>query len=238
MTKFYRKHLILIILSVFILLSEKTFAQQNIIKAPNSEVLPEGTVILKETSFASLHDDVKLTPSLIMGLGHGMDLSVGVPVSIGYSNANATVSGDIGLKKVFFIGPTTRFTLGASISPYLNQSVTPNTFAYAHLTQRIKQTKSSFTVGTYVNGEKHFLNTTGVLLGFEQVIIPNKLRLACDWMSGDNNKSNFAVGLKYRPQPTLSITTAVVIPNTNTDRLGFQLSLSKFIQFDKEERSL
>lgn len=70
---------------------------------------------------------------------------------------------------------------------------------------------------------------TGVMIGIDQTIIPNKLRVVADWVSRDESWGVFAAGLKIRPEPTTSITTAVIIPNNQEDRLAFSLSISKYI---------
>lgn len=210
-------------------------AQQTIINVPSSDVLPAGDVILKGSTRIRLNDDdiSRFSPSVIMGIGRGMDFSFAVPTSID-KNFNTTVDGDIGAKKVWFLGHSTRLTAGAAISPSFNMPVTPDTFSYVHLTQKIKKTKTSLTFGGYMSGQSHFLNVGGVIVGFDQVLISNKLRVVCDWMSGDNNRGNFAVGVKYRPIPSLSVTGAVILPNKNTESVAFNVSISKYISIDDE----
>ncbi|MCI1273814.1 MAG: hypothetical protein LKG27_05210 [Clostridiaceae bacterium] len=211
----------------------KTYAQQTIINVPSSDVLPAENMIIKTSVKTQLGDDkyTRITPTAIMGLGHGMDLSVGVPTKIN-EDFNTQASADVGLKKVWFAGPSTRITAGGSVAPSFNDSVTPSMFAYAHVSQKIRKSRTSLTFGGYMHGRNHFLNKGGVVVGVDQVIIPNKLRLALDWMSGETDKGNFAVGLKYRPVPTLSITSAVIIPNRNSDNIAFQISVSKYFSFD------
>ncbi len=85
-----------------------------------------------------------------------------------------------------------------------------------------------------MNGSRHFLETGGAILGVEQVLVSNKLRVAADWMSGQDSIGRMGVGMKYRPTPTLSITTAVLIPNRKSDNIGFNISVSKFIALDDE----
>lgn len=209
-------------------------SQQTIINLPSSEVLPQGNLILKgSTRFRPFDDNgyTSLTPSVIMGVGHGMDLSLGVGTTIN-QDFGTNVKGDIGLKKVFFVGDSTRLTVGGSVSPSLMNAVTPDTFAYAHVTQRIKKTRTSITAGAYMNGSEKILNTGGVVFGIDQVIIPNKLRLVFDWMSGEQNYGRMGVGLKYRPVSTLSITSAVIIPNKNAENISFNVSVSKYFSMD------
>lgn len=214
---------------IFFNLNNNVFAQQTIINVPSSEVLPSGSLILKESNrfrpFAP-GEYVGITPSFTLGVGHGIEVSSGVATSI---NDSTVVKGDISAKKVFFIGPSSRLTVGGTVSPYFSQHSTPDSFLYSHLSHRIKKTKTSVTAGMYLGGQKAGPSNAGVLLGFEQVIVTNKLRLAMDWLSGDESYGRIGVGLKYRPVPTVSITSAVIIPNKDSEVIGFNLSFSKFI---------
>jgi len=115
------------------------------------------------------------------------------------------------------------------VSPYYSEASRPNTFAYAHLSQRIKKTRTSLTAGAYMHGKNSFPDKVGMLVGLEQVLIPNKLRLVCDWMTGDDSYGKMGVGLKYRPVPTVSIASAVIVPNNDDDNIGFNFSVSKFV---------
>ena len=83
----------------------------------------------------------------------------------------------------------------------------------------------------------------GAILGIDQTIIPNKLRLVADWMSRGDTGSSLSAGFKIRPLPKTSITTAIMIPNSNEDRLAFTISISQYVGniFDiikKEEEKL
>ena len=231
-----KKHLqtaILFFIATFLNVAP-ALSQQTIINLPSSEVLPKGNLILKgSTKFRPFEPDgyTAITPTVIMGIGHGMDISLGVGSTID-KDFNTNVKGNVGLKKVFFLGNSTRFTVGGDVSPSFMNSVTPDTFAYAHISQRIKKSRTSITAGGYMSGRKHFLNTGGVALGIDQVLIPNKLRLVLDWMSGENDCGRMGVGLKYRPVPTLSVTSAVIIPNKNSENISFSVSLSKYISID------
>lgn len=218
----------------FLFFQLKANSQQTIITVPSSEVLPKGSLLLKGSSNFddfSGGKNFSMTPSVTVGSGHGIEFSSAVGTTFD-AEKNISVIGNISSKKVWFIGNATRFTAGGTISPYLNESIHPNSFLYAHLSHRIKKTRSSFVVGGYIDGYKHFLNRGGILLGVEQVIIPNKLRIACDWTSGQDSYGKFGVGLKYRPVPTVSITSAVIIPNLNDDNVAFAFSLSKYFSID------
>ncbi len=225
--------IVLIFTFVCFITPNKTLAQQTIINVPSADVLPKDSCIFKTSVKNQINENgyTRISPTTTVGIGHGMDLSFAVPVRI-EQDYNTTVNGDIGLKKVLFLGNSTRFTVGGNIAPSFNDSITPSTFTYAHLTKKVKKTKTSLTAGAYLQGDSKILNSGGILVGVEQVIISNKLRLAFDWFSGDNSKGNYAVGLKYRPSQTLSITGATVIPNRNDESIAFQVSMSKYFTFD------
>ena len=48
-------------------------------------------------------------------------------------------------------------------------------------------------------------------------------------MSRDESWGALGAGLKIRPEPTTSITTAVIIPNADENRLAFSVSISKYV---------
>jgi hypothetical protein len=104
----------------------------------------------------------------------------------------------------------------------------PESYLYAHFSTRIRKTKTSLTSGMYIAGNKHYLpDKPGVILGMEQVIIPNKLRLAMDWTSRNESYGLLGIALKYRPVSTVSVTNGIVIPNGNKGKLAFLVSVSK-----------
>jgi len=216
-----------IFLFTILFINPMAYAQQTIINVPSSEVLPAGDLILKDSNrYGPINGHSSLTPSVTIGTGFGTELSTGVATSF---DGKTSVRGDIAAKKVWFIGSSTRLTVGGVISPYLNEHNNPNTFMYTHLSQRIKKTKTSLTAGIYLHGQNSCPDETGVLLGMEQVLIPNKLRLVMDWLSTQDSYGKIGLGLKYRPVPTLSITSAIIIPNEDNDNIAFNISISKFI---------
>lgn len=233
---FYYICISFILFVILIVCSPDAYAQQTIINIPSSEILPAGDLLFKDSNrFGSFSSgrNVSLTPSVTFGTGFGTELSTAIGTSID-KNYSATVRNDISAKKVFFLGSSTRLTFGGTISPYLTQFSHPDTFIYTHLSKRIKKTRTSLTAGAYMNGQKGPIDTGGVILGLEQVIIPNKLRLAFDWTSGQDSLGRMGVGFKYRPIPTVSITSAVIMPNEDTDNIAFNISISKFISLDDE----
>lgn len=204
-------------------------AQQTIISVPSSEVMPAGEMIFKESNGFSPFTPGRyagLTPSATFGVGKGFEVSTGVRTMF---KDGTEVRGDIAAKKVWFLGSSTRLTVGGMINPYFNEPSRPNTFAFAHVSQRIKKTRTSITAGTYIYGQNSFPDKVGALVGLEQVLIPNKLRLAFDWMTGEDSYGKMGVGLKYRPVPTVSIASAVIVPNNDSDNIGFNFSVSKFV---------
>lgn len=214
--------------------NQHAHAQQTIINVPSSELLPEGDLILKNSTRVKPFSNTfssSITPSVTIGTGFGTQFSTAVETAIGNETI---VGGDISAKKVWFIGNSTRLTAGGTISPYFNQNNHPDSFVYTHLSQRIKKTKTSLTAGIYMNGQNRLPDNFGVLLGVEQVLISNKLRFAMDWLSTPDSYGRIGAGLKYRPVPTLSVTASVIIPNKESDNLAFNVSISKFISLDKE----
>ncbi len=210
-------------------------AQQTIINVPSSKILPAGDIIIKDSNRAGLFSDkfTSITPCATMGIGFGTEISTAIRTSID-ANKNTAVRGDFSAKKVWFLGSASRLTVGGTLSPYLTEASHPNTFFFSHLSHRIKKTRTSLTTGVYFNGAKKMPDEMGVLLGIEQVLISNKLRTALDWLSTQDSYGKMGVGLKYRPVPTISITSAVIIPNKKSKNVAFNVSVSKYISLDNE----
>lgn len=214
--------------------SQLSYAEQTIINVPSSEVLPIGDILLKESTRARTFctdEYATITPSMTLGIGHGGEISTGVGTTL---DGNTLVRGNFSAKKVWFLGASTRLTVGGSINPYFTQSKTPDNLLYSHFSHRIKKTRTSLTAGGYINGQKSVLNNGGLIFGVEQVLIPNKLRLAFDWLSGTDSYGKMGIGLKYRPVPTVSVTGSIIIPNKDNDNIAFNVSISKFISLKDE----
>jgi hypothetical protein len=207
------------------------FSVQTIINSPSSEILPQDTIIFKESNNIPTDGLTRMGPSVIFGLGHGLEVSSGVSTFV---SGDDPVRADISAKKVFFLNDSMRLTVGGRVSPYLNQKSEPDTFVYSHVSHRIKKTKTTLTAGVYSASRQDSIpSNAGVILGVEQAMIPNKLRLVVDYMSGSDQYGLFAAGFKYRPVSTLSITSAVLVSPSEDDRIAFSLSISKFISLKK-----
>ena len=72
-----------------------------------------------------------------------------------------------------------------------------------------------------------FPNRTGVLLGFEQYIIPDKLQLDVDWISRNEPFGFLAAGFKIKPGAGFVIVPAVLIPNGSQSKFGFIFFIGK-----------
>ena len=225
------KYLLLVtfIISTF----SPVFAQQTIITVPSSDVLPLGEVILKQSNKFSPFSNgyTSLTPQFIIGTGKDTEMSVGAGTNI--TDYNTSVKLNIAAKKVFKIKKGFRFTMGGTISPSLTEGQNPDSMIYAHGSYLCKKTKTTITAGGLVGGKGEMPSLTRAMIGIDQTIIPNKLRVAVDYISW----GVLAAGLKIRPEPTTSITTAVIIPNDTENRVAFSISVSKYVGKIFEERS-
>ena len=203
-------------------------AQQTMITMPSSDVLPSGEVILKQSNRFSPFGNkfVSLTPQIIMGTGKGTEMSIGAGTKL---DDGTSVKLNISAKKVFKIKRSVRLTVGGTLTPSLTDGRKPDSMIYAHGSYLCKKTKTTLTAGGFVGGKEQIPSLTGVMLGIDQTIIPNKLRIVADYVSRDESWGSFAAGLKIRPEPTTSITTAVIIPNNSEDRIAFSISLSKYV---------
>ena len=216
-----------ILMGVFI--GHPCFALQNTINMPNSDVLNEGVILLKDVS--SVYPDKKsgtTIPSINYGIGHGTEISIGVPVTMKFPNSTFTTKMAVEAKHVIYLyDKTNRITFGGGIFPYLNGGTTEG-FFYGHVTKIISKTKTSFSIGGYTTGDKEFINSGGMLMILEQDLNKN-LKLLGEYTTGNNSRSNFAVGIKYKPVNDFALTGAVIVPN-NENGVGFQVILSKFFR--------
>ena len=204
-------------------------AQQTIITMPSSDVLPGGEVILKQSNRFSTFGSgfVSLTPQVIMGTGKDTEISIGAGTNI--NSEDTSVKLNITAKKVFRIKKSFRLTVGGNLNPSLTEGKNPDSMLYAHGSYLCKKTRTTLTAGGFVGGQGQMPSLTGAMLGIDQTIIPNKLRIVADYVSRDESWGSFAAGFKIRPEPTTSITTAVIIPNNNEDRVAFSISVSKYV---------
>ena len=219
---------ILVLLGIFYT-GTSVYAQQTIITMPSSDVIPGGEVILKQSNrFSPFGPDgfVSLTPQVIVGTGKDTEISVGAGTTI---EDKTSVKMNITAKKVFRIKRSARITVGGSISPSLTEGTKPDSMIYAHGSYLIRETRTTLTAGGFVGGQGQFPTLTGAMIGIDQTIIPNKLRIVADWVSRSESWGAFAAGFKIRPEPTTSITTAVIIPNNQEDRVAFSVSISKYL---------
>lgn len=205
------------------------FAQQTIITMPSSDVIPAGEIILKQSNrFSPFGSDgfVSLTPQVIVGTGKDTEISVGAGTTI---EDKTSVKMNLAAKKVFRIKRSARITVGGTLSPSLTEGTKPDSMIYAHGSYLVRETRTTLTAGGFVGGRGEFPTLTGVMMGIDQTIIPNKLRIVADWVSRNESWGSFAAGFKIRPEPTTSITTAVIIPNNQEDRVAFSVSISKYL---------
>lgn len=219
-----------------------SWALQNTINMPNSEVLPQGNVLLKEVDTNYPNKDLKTNtniPSINYGVGHNTEVSLGVPLIMNFpdSSVKTTIKMAIEAKHVFYPiedYKNTRIIFGGGVFPYLNGGTTEG-FFYAHITQIINKTKTNLSLGGYSVGDKEFINSGGMLMMLEQGIPKtDKIKLVSEYTTGRNSRSNFAVGIKYKPVKDFAITGAVILPNHSNDyntnkNIGFEIILSKFL---------
>lgn len=223
-----KRFFVLLLLLAIHFLALPVSAQQTILSVPSSDVLPSGEVILKQSNKFSPFGDkfVSLTPQMTIGTGKGTEMSIGVGTNISDNNS---VKLNLTAKKVFKYKKATRFTFGGNLTPSLTEGKKPDSMLYAHTSFLIRKTKTTITAGGFVGGKGEMPTLTGAMLGIDQTIIPNKLRIVADYISRDESWGAFSAGFKIRPEPTTSITTAIVLPNADGERLAFSVSISKYL---------
>ena len=215
-----------LIICLFMLIGLPVFALQATINMPNSECLDEGEVLIKDVSNVSPKTDtVSTAPNLTYGIGHKAEVSIGVPVIVNYENSNIVLKSAIEAKKVInILNDNNRITVGAGIFPYLNKSVSPEAFLYAHATRKINKTGTFLSIGGYAQGDKTLVNSGGLLMILDQKVYKD-LHLVSEYTTGNGSRSNYSAGLKYKIKG-ISMTGAVILPN-HSNNVGFQIILSK-----------
>ena len=229
--KLIKNYICLLVFIVGLLLSEEALAQQTFITVPSPDILPPGNLMLKGSfRFRPFEPDTftRLSPSATYGIGFGSEITAGVNTTI---REDTDVNMDLQVKKVFTIVDTTKLTVGSRLLPNLKDNVSPQNFTYSHVSTQLKRVNTRLLSGIYVaNRNKSFLpDKVGVILGLEQPVT-DKLRIALDWTSRNESYGNLAVGAKYRPVPTVSITGGILIPNGGRSKLAFLVSISKYFQ--------
>lgn len=213
-------------------------AQQTIITIPSADVLDKGDFYIRNSnSFRPFSPDgfVRNSFNVTYGIGNNIETFLGItPINIRDREApqsnDVSATLDFAAKKAFIITKTTKFVLVSRLNPRLTEAISPFNINYAFLSQQIPKTRSRITAGMYLANDRDFIpDKPGVILAFEQTIIPNKLLLAVDWTSRNESFGILAPGIKFRPVPSVSITNGVLIPNGNRGNLGFIISIGKFI---------
>jgi len=236
-----KKILKILILICLMNIGMEARALQKVITVPSSDVLKKDAILLKQVSrvFPYKGGNVLVIPSATVGLGWGTEASVSVPVNIMFNDGAASEKINIEAKKVFYLGSdNNRLTVGGLVGPSLNMPVCPDMFLYAHATRYIPKTRTTFTAGGYLTGENHFTNKGGMILTLDQGLIGNKLRVVTELLTGENNRSLFGAGLKYKLMDDFSISGAFIVPIQGADNVGFQLVFSKFIFPEKQRENL
>lgn len=226
---------------IFLLLSiycPEIKAQQTIITVPSTSVLKKGSFYFRSSNrFRPFSPEGYVRSSLntTYGTGKNAEVFLGIsPLDINDKDAPADNTVNVRLefaaKKVFDITKTTKFAVVSRLNPSLMNTKTPSNINYLYFSQQIPKTGSRITSGMYIANDKDFIpDKPGVVLGFEQNIIPNKLLLAIDWTSRNESFGILAPGIKYRPVPSVSITSGVLIPNGDKAHFGFIFSIGKFV---------
>ncbi|MEI7473581.1 MAG: hypothetical protein WCK67_02280 [bacterium] len=229
------RSLFLIMLASFVFVT-RVEAQQAILNIPSTDVLQSGkTSIRLPVRFRIPYPEfVNGNPSLIQGIGYHSEFYMGVPVGnqrdTTFGTINSRVDLNVGMKSGFNITKYTKFALGAQITPSLQHNQIPANLSYYLFSQQIPNVNSKVTAGMYLRNRNKFIqNVPGVLLGYEQTIIKDKVIAVIDWTSRNEPYGLLATGLIIKPTKTITLKGGVLIPNGNKAKLGYIISLSKTI---------
>ena len=228
---------LIIIYFLFLLLittSRECLAQQSIIIIPSTDTAAAGKTSIKTTTtFRPFRAEfIATAPTITQGLGFNTEVYLGVPIVIKrntvFNDFDSNVNLNFGIKKAAVLTKTTRIAIGTQMTPSLQIANTPRNFTYIIISQQLPKTGSKFTSGMYLrNGVAFMPSVHGVLLGFEQSIIKNKLAVAADWTSRNEPYGLLGTGLIFKPNVTTTIKSGVLIPNGSKSVFAFIVSISK-----------
>jgi len=225
---------ILVITLLFII--NKAEAQQTIINIPSTEILAKGKFFARNSNrFRPFQPNPYILSSFNLTAGAGFRTEgffAIIPINITDQAGNIFEEPrlDLAFKSALIYAPKTRLVGGSRISASLSIAITPLTFSYVLFSRQFLDRGPRITSGIYLaNRDDFFDQDFGVLLGFEQIIVKDRLIAAIDWISGNRPYGFLAPGLKFSPVKSAFITLGVLIPNGNRARTGFILSFAKYL---------
>lgn len=213
-------------------------ARQNILNIPSTEVVAKGKIYPKVTlRIGPFKPDTfeNLLPAIDYGIAKNIEIYTALPIGqegvTVFNVANSKIDFNSGIKKRFDLTKTTKLAIGQELTVSLQNADTPSNFGYLIMSQEIPELRSRFTVGGYLkNPQKNFIpNKTGVLLGYEQPIIPERLTALIDWTSRNESFGYLATGFSYRTKKLTVIKLGVLIPNGKKAKFGFIFAVGRVL---------
>ncbi|HJU53447.1 MAG TPA: hypothetical protein VJ715_02705 [Pyrinomonadaceae bacterium] len=202
-----RRHCLLVFgLLLIASLAQSARAQSAIFNVPTTDVLPAGELLVEAdyithpTSYESGGFQF-FGPSLIYGVGKKME----VGLNFYYTKSSEPDAAELqpNFKWRFYEDETRGLAAAAGAVLFIplknRDSANTNALAYLTFSKKIKKESygPTFTTGAYsfVGRMDEGETRAGVLLGYEQPVVPDKLVFFADWFSGNNSFGYAASGL-------------------------------------------
>ena len=175
-----------------------------------------------------------LSPSISYSGANGWDIGVAtynIPVQGGGAQ-NFEFDTYLGISKTFELNKQTLLVIGTQNGTTLlaNSDRRWHSLSYSHLRRDIFSNLNIYVGPYYANANlTSSVNQVGFMTGFELKILPNKIHLTGDYISGHQNVSGAVVDVQYFITPKVQMYIGIVIPETNSGNefagvFGFNVS--------------
>ncbi len=187
----------------------------------NTTANPDDTGVFTTTLESNIYQgSTYLTPSANYSNTNGWDFSLSsnnIPV-YGGGAQNFEYDTYVGISKSFNLTDDTILTLGSQNGTTLFSNTRHlHHMDYFNIRQEITSFLSIYVGSYYANSQlTTTVNQLGVNTGIELSILPNKLTLTGDYISGHQNISGAVVKMNWNVLPTLQLYTGVGVPETKS----------------------
>ena len=215
-------------ISILILCTLKSYAQQTVFNVPSADVTPAQKVFLQhESQFKPYNPNAfwQGTHYTAVGIGHNTELDATLFNVAAPGNNNITLG--LGFKSAIpvlflkekFPEREIKFTTGSEILVSLEGEGVGN-WSYAHISGRLPKLNTRLTAGISVGTKQVFgKNTVDFIAAIEQPLT-KKLNIVGDWYSGKGNLTGFLIiGLSYKLPKESAIYAGFQIPNSASNVL-------------------
>ena len=219
------KLILLMLLTVFSIWQNKSFAQQTLFNVPSADVLEKGQVFVQHESQFSTNFGLH-TEYSALGIGKHTELDLTL-FGVGTRNVRNEVLG-VGFKTSLPIHEKseTKLTFGTLVPVSLRGNGVGG-YTYSHLSTRLPKIKTRITSGVFVGTTLLFgRDVVCNISGIEQPITKN-FGLVMDWYSGKHINGFLIPGFYYTAKPFTLWAGYQIHNNKANGNNGFVIEVSK-----------